>query len=76
MPHSILGGHVPPRDVGADPDVWPSISCRRAHISGGSAFLPLGNNGSSTAPCLSVRSPRATGQVAPRPRSTFGARPR
>lgn len=38
----------------------PSISCLLVHIDGRPDFLPFGNSGSSTAPCSSVRSPRAT----------------
>lgn len=38
------------------------VSFRRAHVSGRPGFLPLGNNGRSTAPCPSVRSPRTAYQ--------------
>lgn len=38
----------------------PSISCRRLHLGGRPGFLPLGNNDSNRAHCVSVRSPRAT----------------
>lgn len=38
----------------------PSISCLRLHLGGRPGFLPLGNNDSSRAHCIPVRSPRAT----------------
>lgn len=36
----------------------PSISCGRDKTRGSPAFCPFGDNGSNTAHCSSVRSPR------------------
>lgn len=43
----------------------PSTSRLLIHIGGRPSFLPLGNRGSSTAPCSSVKSPRAMNQDHP-----------
>lgn len=51
----------------------PSINCRRAQTGGRPALAPLGNNGSSTAHCSSVRSPRPMNRDHPQPKIHFRA---
>ncbi|GAA2974596.1 hypothetical protein GCM10010446_68550 [Streptomyces enissocaesilis] len=58
-PRSVLGGYVPPRNTGTDPEPYtvgqmpPRPDGRRSRLG-----PPFGNSGSRTAHCSSVRSPR------------------
>ncbi|MFF4222530.1 hypothetical protein ACX9I7_30310 [Streptomyces sp. L500] len=49
----------------------PSISCRRGQTGGRPAFVPFGDNGSNTAHCSSVRSPRAMNRDHSQPKIHF-----